>query len=313
MHRKAYWRLKKNAVRCFAESNRRMDKMTIEEIKKVCVAGGGLMGRQIALNTAIHGYDVALTDNSKEVCQAVKTWAAEYLAGRVAKGKMTEQAAKEAGSRFYVSESLEEAANSAQLVIEVIIEVQQIKFDFFKKLNGIVAKDVILASNSSTMPSSMFKDYVDNPSRLANLHYFNPALVMKLVEVVQGDHTSEETAQALMEFSRKTGKTPIHITKECEGFVVNRAFGALKKECLRIVEEGICTPQEVDLGLELGLNYPMGVFRLNDLTGIDLYFHMLEQWFKESGEKPAGYDMYKSMVEKGELGRKTGKGFYEYT
>jgi 3-hydroxybutyryl-CoA dehydrogenase len=162
------------------------------------------------------------------------------------------------------------------------------------------------------MVSSMFKDLVENPSRLANLHYFNPALVMKLIEVVQGDHTSPETADLLMEFSRRTGKTPIRLTKECEGFVVNRALGALKRECLKIVEEGICTPQEVDTGLELGLNHPMGVFRLNDLTGIDLYFHLLEQMYKDSGVKPVGYDLYKDMVARGELGQKTGKGFYSY-
>jgi len=286
--------------------------MTVDNIKKVCVVGGGLMGRQIALNTAIYGYEVCLTDSNPEVCQKVSEWAEEYLAGRVAKGKMTAEEVAKYKESFHVVENLEEAAGDAQLVIEAIIEVQDIKFDFYKNLSRIAPKDAILASNSSTMPSSMFKDYVDQPERLANLHYFNPALVMKLIEVVQGDHTSDETAEALMEFARRTGKTPIRLTKECEGFVVNRALGALKKECIKIVDEGICTPQEVDMGLELGLNHPMGVFRLNDLTGIDLYFHMLEQWYKEDGEKPAGYDLYQSMVEKGELGRKTGKGFYVY-
>ena len=286
--------------------------MKIETIKKVCVTGGGLMGRQIAMNIAIHGYDVVLTDTSPEVCRAVWAWAEEYLAGRIAKGKMTKDEAEQSQSRFQVTERLEDAVKGAHLIIEAIIEVRDIKTAFFRALNGIAAKDAIIASNSSTMPSSLFRDCVDNPERLANLHYFNPALVMKLVEVVQGEHTSDETAQTLMEFARKTGKTPILLTKECEGFVVNRALGALKKECLRIVEEGICTPQEVDMGLELGLNHPMGIFRLNDLTGIDLYFNIMEQWYKESGEKPAGYDVYKAMVERGELGRKTGKGFYEY-
>ncbi|MDR1211767.1 MAG: hypothetical protein LBK40_06005 [Spirochaetaceae bacterium] len=102
------------------------------------------------------------------------------------------------------------------------------------------------------------------------------------------------------------------MTKECEGFVVNRALGALKTECPKIVEEGICTPQEVDTGLELGLNHPMDVFRLNDLTGIDLYFHLLEQMYKDSGVKPSGYGLCKGMVARGELGQKTGKGFYSY-
>lgn len=286
--------------------------MTIDNIKKVCVVGGGLMGRQIALNTAIYGYEVFLTDNSQEACHKAGEWVHEYLTGRVAKGKITTEDAKEYLNRLHITESLDGAVADVQLVIEAIIEAQDIKFDFYRRLNEIAPKSAIFGSNSSTMPSSMFKDYVYNPERLANLHYFNPALVMKLIEVVQGDHTSDETAKTLVEFARRTGKTPIHLTKECEGFVVNRALGALKRECIRIVEECICTPQEVDAGLELGLNYPMGVFRLNDLTGIDLYFHILEQWYKESGVKPAGYDLYKGMVERGELGRKTGKGFYEY-
>ena len=286
--------------------------MTVDAIKKVCVVGGGLMGRQIAMQTAIYGYETVLTDTASAVCKMVEQWGEEYLAGRVAKGRMTEAEAAEVGSRFRVTESLEDAAKWAQLVIEAIIEVRDIKIDFFRCLNDIVDKDTILASNSSTMPSSLFKTCVDNPERLANLHYFNPALVMKLVEVVQGEHTSDDTVQTLMGFAQKTGKTPILLTKECEGFVVNRALSALKKECLSIVEEGICTPQEVDLGLELGLNHPMGIFRLNDLTGIDLYFNIMDQWYKEKGEKPVGYDLYLGMVERGELGRKSGKGFYEY-
>jgi 3-hydroxybutyryl-CoA dehydrogenase len=287
--------------------------MTIENIEKICVVGGGLMGRQIAMNIAISGYDVALSEKSADVCESVRLWAADYLAGRVKKGKMTEETVADIHNRLEITDDLNSAAKDARLVIEAIVEVQKIKLDFFRQLDAIVSEDTLIATNSSTMPSSMFTDCVRHPERLANLHFFNPALVMKLVEVVKGEHTSENTASALMEFSKKIGKTPILLTKECEGFVVNRALGALKKECLKMVEEGICTPQEVDLGLELGLNHPMGVFRLNDLTGIDLYFNIMKQWFADSGVKPSGYDMYEAMVERGELGRKSGKGFYDYT
>jgi 3-hydroxybutyryl-CoA dehydrogenase len=287
--------------------------MTINDIKKICVAGGGLMGRQIALNAAIHGFEAVLTDTSSEVLNQASQWAEEYLAGRIAKGKMTAKEAEEYKNRLHTAATLGEAVRDVQLVIEAIVEIRDVKFEFFKNLNTLTPRDTIIATNSSTMVSSMFKNLVTNPSRLANLHFFNPALVMKLIEVVQGPHTAPETADLLMEFSRRIGKTPIRLTKECEGFVVNRALGALKRECLAIVEEGICTPQEVDMGLELGLNHPMGVFRLNDLTGIDLYFHLLEQMYKDTGTKPCGYDLYKGMVGRKELGRKTGKGFYTYT
>lgn len=287
--------------------------MKIDRIQSVCVVGGGLMGRQIALNTAIHGFRTCLTDAMPDVLDAVRQWAAEYMDGRVEKGRMTRGEADAALARFFVVDSLENAASDAQLVIEAIIEDKAVKAEWFRKVNEIASKDAIIATNSSYMASSLFKDCVDNPERLANLHYFNPALVLKLTEVAKGPHTSEETAQTLMEFSRKTGKTPILLLKECEGFVVNRVLRALRDESYRIVEEGVCAPQEVDLGLELGLAHPMGPFRLTDLTGIDLTYHANERRLQETGEKPAGYDIVKTKYEAGEYGRKTGKGFYDYT
>jgi 3-hydroxybutyryl-CoA dehydrogenase len=287
--------------------------MNAEQIKRVCVAGGGLMGRQIALNTAIHGYETYLTDTFAEVLDKVRAWAKEYMDGRVEKGRMTRAVADEALARFHVVDTLEEAAKDVQLVIEAIIEDKTVKTEFFTKLNKIVAKDAVIATNSSYMVSSLFKDCVDNPDRLANLHFFNPALVLKLTEVVQGPHTSEETARTLMEFSRKTGKTPILVLKECDGFVVNRVLRALRDESYRIVEEGVCSPQEVDIGLELGLSHPMGPFRLNDLTGIDLTYHANQRRFEETGVKPAGYDIVKAKFDAGEFGRKSGKGFYDYS
>jgi 3-hydroxybutyryl-CoA dehydrogenase len=284
----------------------------IDQIKKVCIVGGGLMGRQIALNTAIHGFDTDLTDSASGVLENVRVWAKEYMDGRVEKGRLTREAADVALARFRVAESLEHAAGGASLVIEAIIEDKAVKTEFFKNLNAIVEKDAVIATNSSYMNSSLFADCVDNPARLANLHYFNPALVLKLTEVVQGAHTSDETAETLMEFSRRTGKTPILVRKECEGFVVNRILRALKDEAFRIVEEGICSPQEVDLGLELGLSHPMGPFRLNDLTGIDLTYHANERRLAKTGVKPPGYGIIKARFDAGEYGRKSGKGFYDY-
>lgn len=286
--------------------------MDINSLQKVFVVGGGLMGRQIALNTAIHGYEVSLHDSSPEVMDKVNEWAAEYMDGRVAKGRMTQDEVNSALSRFRTVPSLGDGVKGAGLIIEAIIEDLEIKRAFFKKLDALLDDETVVATNSSYMVSSLFKDCLKNPSRLANFHYFNPALVMKLVEVVQGEHTSGETVAFLMEFARRTGKTPIHITKEIDGFVVNRILRVIKDEAFSLVSAGICTPQEVDLGVELGLGHPMGPFRLNDLTGIDLTYHLYERRLKETGEKPAGYDIIKTKYEAGEWGRKTGKGFYEY-
>ena len=287
--------------------------MKISDIKKVCVAGGGLMGRQIALNAAIHGFDTYLTDSMGDVLAAVEKWSGEYLAGRVAKGKLTQEQADAAKASFHLCPELKDAAEGAQLVIEAILEDRNVKLDFYKKVGAIAPEDAILASNSSWMPSSTFIGCVSNPGRLANIHYFNPALAMKLVEVVRGEHTADDTVQTLVEFSVVNGKTPIRVNKEIEGFVVNRVLRALRDEAFYLVDEGVCTPQEVDLGVELGLNYPMGPFRLLDLTGIDLnYLSSTTRW-KETGIKPNGYDIIKEKYEKHEWGRKTGKGFYDYT
>lgn len=286
--------------------------MKIDSIKTVCVVGCGLMGRQIALNTAIHGYNTCITDIQESVVDAIHPWAEQYLQGRMDKGKITAEQARGALKKLHAVHNLAEAAKDAQLVIEAIVEDKDKKNAFFAQLDAVASKNAIFATNSSFMGSSLFKASVSNPCRIANLHYFNPALVMKLTEVIQGDHTSDETVELLMDFSRATGKRPIHVRKEVEGFVVSRILRAIKDEAFWLVENGVCSPEDVDAGTELGLNHPMGPFRLNDLTGIDLTYHANERRLKETGVTPPGYAIIKGMYEKNELGRKTGKGFYAY-
>jgi len=282
-------------------------------ISKVTVIGGGLMGRQIALNTAIYPFEVTLTDSNPAVLEAVKQWQEEYLAGRIAKGRMTEEQVHGIKSRFHLVASLEEAVKDADLVIEAIVEQEAAKTSLFQQVDALVRPDTILATNSSQMVSSLFKDAVSNPGRLANMHYFNPALVMKLVEVVQGEHVSPETADALLEFCRATGKKPILIRKEIDGFVVNRILASIYNEAHFLVEAGYCTPQEIDIACENGLNHPMGPYRLNDLTGIDLSYDIMSRAYAETGVKPRGYDIIKELYSKGYYGKKSGHGFYDYT
>ena len=281
-------------------------------IQKVCVIGGGLMGRQIALNTAIYPYDVTIFDANAAVLEDVKVWADNYLAGRIAKGRMSEEQVAGIRTRFTVCSTLEEAVKDVDLVIEAIVEREDIKRSVFQQIDSLVRPDTIIATNSSRMCSSLFADSVSHPERLANLHYFNPALVMKLVEVVKGEHVSEETAKALYDFAANTGKTPILLQKEIEGFVVNRILQAINTEARWLVENGYCTYEEVDIACEGGLSHPMGPFKLNDLTGIDLAFDILSRTYEKTGEKPAGYDLIKEFYDKGWYGKKTGRGFYEY-
>lgn len=281
-------------------------------IKTVCVVGGGMMGRQIALNTAKYDFQVYVTDSNTQVCEQARAWADEYLAGRVSKGRMTQEEADAVAARFHVTDSLEEAAGNADLVIEAIFENEDAKHDIFKKLNTIAPKHAILTTNSSTMVSSIFKDDVDDPTRVANLHYFNPALVMELTEVVKGEHTGEETAQALMDFSTATGKRPVLLRKEVEKFIVNRIISAIANEAYWLVENGFCTYEDVDMACEKGAGHKMGPFRSKDLTGIDRNFLMMQDEYDRTGKKPLGYDLFKEQYDKGRYGRKNGHGFYDY-
>ena len=282
------------------------------EIKKICVVGGGLMGRQIALCAAIHGYDATIYDLKPEVLDAVKVWHEDYMAGRLAKGRMTEEEVAATNARFHLEPSLEKAVEGVDCVIECIVEIQEVKANFFRQLDKIIDENVIVCTNSSYMVSSLFADCLTNPSRLCNMHFYNPALVMEFVEVVQGPHTSEETAGAAFAFCKAIGKCPIWQKKEIPGFAGNYLVAGLTERAKYLVQNGYCTPQEVDIALEKGFNHKMGVFRMNDLTGIDLSFTMMKTRYEKTGVKPDMYDIYEQMVKENRLGRKTGHGFYDY-
>lgn len=283
------------------------------EIKNVCVVGAGQMGRQIGLNAAVYGYNVKVYDKMPTACDGAEQWKEEYLAGRITKGRMTEEQVAQIKERFHIVRDIREAAGDADIVIEAVVEVYEVKADLFRELDKVVRPDAIIATNSSYMVSSLFRDCVSNPGRLLNCHYYNPALVMKFVEVVQGPHTAPETAEAVMDFCRKTGKTPICMKKEISGFAANRIIGVINAEARWLVQNGYLTYPEVDIACEQGLSHPMGPFRLMDMTGIDLTYDLMKAGVEAGGEKPDCYDLIESMVKAGHLGRKTGKGFYEYT
>lgn len=292
--------------------------MKIEDVKRVTVVGAGAMGRQIAMNSCLngrdHGYIVTLCDSFPKAVESATAWAKEYLAGRVAKGRITQEEADLVASRWTVTGDVNAAVKDADIVIEAIIEKLDAKRDLFQRISKIVKPDTILATNSSNIVSSKIADVVTNPERLCNMHYFNPALVMKLVEVVKGPHTSEETAQVAKAFAVNTGKSPIVLKKEIAGFVANRINAAVAYEALNLLQKGIASVEDIDTACEKGLNYPMGPFRLMDLTGIDVNYYVRVDRYAESHDP---YDAPNPLViekfKKGEFGRKTGKGWYDYT
>ncbi len=271
------------------------------------------MGTQIALNAAIHGFKVRNMDVKEEMVAKAAAFAEQYLPGRVAKGRLTEEQAKAAVSNISYTANLEEAAGDADFVIEAILEKLDLKRRVFRDLDSICPPHAVLATNSSFIVSSKIADVTGRPEKVCNMHFFNPALVMELVEVVQGPHVSDETAQLTMDLSRKMGKTPVLLRKEVYGFLVNRILAALIQEAVWLADMEVASVADIDTAVTKALGHPMGPFRLMDLTGIDLHYDITMERYRETGdpkEKPSPLIVEK--VVKGEFGRKTGKGWYDY-
>ncbi len=288
--------------------------MNIEEIKQISIIGAGNMGHQISLQCALKGFDTVCTDVSEAMLKKADAFVDSYLSGRVGKGKLTQEEAKATRSRIRFTPDLKDAVKDADFVIEAVLEVLDIKRKLFADLDQMAPPHAILATNSSAIVSSRIADVTNRPDKVLNLHFFNPALVMKLVEVVQGPHVSDETARISMELCKKLDKVPVHVKKEVKGFLLNRIFMAIFEEVEWMLEMGVASMEDIDKACVYGAGHPMGPFRLMDLTGIDLAYTMCMESFKETGDtarlpKPSLTAHYI----KGEYGEKTKKGWYDYT
>jgi 3-hydroxybutyryl-CoA dehydrogenase len=283
------------------------------EVKTICVVGAGNMGHQIALQAAVSGFTVYCTDISEETLKKAEAFAVKWLGGRLEKGKMSAEEVEAVKGRINFTDSLETAARNADLVIEAAIEILNIKRELFADLDRICPPHTILATNSSYIVSSRIADATNRPDKVLNMHWFNPALVMKLVEVVKGPHTSGETVETVLKVSRALGKVPTRVNKEIYGFVANRIFSAITKEGCYLLDQGIASIEDIDNAVRNGLGHPMGPLELLDLTGIDLEFNVLMERFQETGDvkdKPSPAIVQRYAL--GKYGRKTGSGFYEY-
>jgi 3-hydroxybutyryl-CoA dehydrogenase len=287
--------------------------MKIDDVKNVCVVGAGNMGHQISLLCAISGYKTTCSDVVPEMLKKADNFVNKYLPGRVEKGKMTKEKAESVRENISFIGDMKEAAKDADFVIEAATEVLALKRKIFADLDKFAPANAILATNSSFIVSSRIVDATKRPDKVLNMHFFNPALVMKLVEVVKGPHVSDESAQVTYDLCKKLDKVPVLLKKEVDGFLLNRIFRVIAREAFWMLDMGVASPEDIDKACVYGAGHPMGPFRLNDLTGIDLSYIMAMETFRATGD--TSMLPSPSLVEhyvKGEYGEKTGKGWYEY-
>lgn len=283
------------------------------EMQKIAVIGAGAMGRQIAVQCALHGVNVMLNDSMAASLTAAEKFARDYLDGRVAKGRITGEQRQAALARLHFAPELAAAARDADLVIEAIIEQFEPKAALFRDLDRLCPPDAILATNSSNIRGSRLADVTGRPERVLNLHFFNPALVMELVEVVVHPCVPNDVIEAAVAFCRRIGKTPVVLRKEIPGFIVNRIFRALTREAVSLYEEGYASAEDIDVAVTKGLGHPMGPLRLLDTTGIDVSYLARMDEYRETGTESAKPNrMLQDMYERGDWGKKTGRGFYSY-
>ena len=279
-------------------------------MNKICIAGGGTMGSGIAQVCAMAGYSTLLYDLQVEVLEKAKQKINADLDKLVEKGKITPIEKDAALGKLRFSNSLADC--NADLVIEAIIEKMEAKTGLFDQLAEINTGQTIFASNTSSLSINAIANYIPGPHRFAGLHFFNPAPVMKLVEVVKGEKTSEATIHALVEFTCKLGKQPV-ICKDSPGFIVNRVARPFYIESLRIAEEGLADYATIDTILE-NMGFKMGPFKLMDLIGNDVNYavsvSVYEQLNKPDRLKPSY--LQEEKVKQGQLGKKTKKGYYDY-
>jgi len=283
------------------------------EIKTVAVLGAGLMGHgitQVAAQTA--KYEVYMRDIKQEFIDNGMKMINDSLQRFVKKGELTEAQINEVLSRIHPTLDLKEALSNADLVIEAVTENPDLKKKVLAEADSTAKPDAIIASNTSSISISELASATNRPERFAGMHFFNPPQLMKLIEIVRGAKTSDETLDTIVEVTKKMGKEPVVVKKDVAGFVVNRILIPALNEAVNLVNEDVATPEDIDKAIKLGLNWPMGPLTLLDYVGLDTTLAITEVMVKEVDPKYQASPLLRQMVRAGLWGRKTGKGFYDW-
>jgi len=282
------------------------------DIKHVCVIGAGIMGAGIAQLAATNGYNVNLVDLNEEILNKAKMGIEKNLERFfVAKNKISNEEAKNILNRINLFVDRDEAIKNVEMVIEAVFEDMPLKQDLFAELDSKCNKNIILASNTSSLSITDIASKSKHQERIVGIHFFNPAPVMKLIELIKGKKTSEDVLETSKKFSESLNKTVVTII-DAPGFVTTRLIYVLCNEAANMKMAGIANTEDIDVACKLAFNFPMGPLELSDLVGNDVYLHIGEYLEKEFGDKYKPSPLLKEMVDKKLLGRKSKKGFYEY-
>lgn len=281
-------------------------------MEKIFVLGAGTMGSGIAQTFAQKGYEVIIRDIKDEFVDRGLEGINKGLTKLVAKGKMTEEDKEDILSRISGTTDMN-MAEDCDLIIEAAVENMDIKKQIFSELDKICKEDAILASNTSSLSITEVASATNRPDKVIGMHFFNPAPVMKLVEVIKGMATSQDTFDKVKEVAIAIGKEPVEVA-EAPGFVVNRILIPMINEAFGIMAEGIASPEDIDKAMMLGANHPMGPLALGDLVGLDVCLAIMDVLYKETGDsKYRAHSLMRKYVRAGWLGRKTRKGVYDYS
>ena len=281
------------------------------EFIKVAVIGSGTMGTGIAIVLAKAGILVNLVDVEERFLEISLEKIKDYLKGSVARGKMTEEETENICNKIFLTIDLKGATKDIQLVIETIIENESTKKKLYEELDVLCSNEVIFATNTSSISISDLASVTKRADRFLGMHFFNPPQIMKLVEIIKGNSTDDNVIEKIISLCRRLGKTPV-LSEETPGFIVNRLLWSFLNESYRILEAGISKKEHIDEAVKLGLNHPMGPLELSDYIGLDVVLDLGNYISEQLGEEYSPSSLLKELVEKGNLGKKSGKGFYNY-